>query len=62
MHFSENVPICYGEGRDFAYGALEMGANAIKAVEVASKYCISCGMGIDVLSFEEPFMMFIEPI
>ena len=35
----------WGSGRDFAYGALEMGADAIKAVQVACKHSIECGMG-----------------
>jgi hypothetical protein len=42
-----------GTGRDFAYGALAMGANAVQAVEVACRYDIYCGGGIDVLSFDE---------
>jgi ATP-dependent protease HslVU (ClpYQ) peptidase subunit len=37
----------FGCGRDFALGAMEMGANAIKAVEIASKFSTDCGMGID---------------
>lgn len=40
-----------GSGRDFAYAALEMGADARRAVEIACKYDIYCGGGIDVLSF-----------
>lgn len=37
----------FGSGRDYAMGAMEMGADAIKAVEIASKHCTGCGMGID---------------
>lgn len=42
-----------GSGRDLAYGALAMGADAVKAVEVACVYDIYCGGGIDTLSFDE---------
>jgi hypothetical protein len=39
----------WGSGRDFALGALAMGADARKAVEVACRFCTSCGIGIDVI-------------
>jgi 20S proteasome alpha/beta subunit len=42
-----------GSGRDFAYGALEMGADAVTAVKVACVYDIYSGGGIDTLSFDE---------
>jgi len=42
-----------GSGRDFALGAMFMGADAVKAVEVACVYDIYCGGGIDTLSFDE---------
>lgn len=50
---SQNRFVCLGSGRDFAYGALEMGADAVRAVEVACKYEASCGCGIETLTFEE---------
>lgn len=37
----------WGCGREAALGALEMGADAIKAVEVASKWINGCGRGCD---------------
>jgi len=41
-------PFCaWGSGRDFAIGAMAMGANAAKAIEIASKYNIFCGLGCD---------------
>lgn len=49
IDYTENGPICIGSGRDYALGALEMGANAATAVAVASKYDNGCGMGIDTL-------------
>lgn len=42
-----------GSGRDFAYGAMAMGADASRAVEVACKYDVDCGHGIDTLSFDD---------
>lgn len=41
-----------GSGRDFAYGAMEMGADAVEAAEIACKYDIYCGGGIDRLTFD----------
>ncbi len=40
--------VALGSGRDFAYGALAMGANAKQAAEAAAKYCVSCSPRIDV--------------
>lgn len=42
-----------GSGRDFAYGALAMGADARRAVEITCQYDIMCGGGVDVLTFED---------
>jgi len=39
--------MAWGCGREAALGAMEMGANAIKAVEVASKWVNGCGLGCD---------------
>ena len=51
----EPVPIqvldkfmAWGSGRDFAMGALAMGATAERAVEIANQFCVTCGMGVDV--------------
>ena len=41
----------WGSGRDFAMGAMAMGATAEQAVEVASRFCITCGGGIDIYLF-----------
>lgn len=37
----------WGSGRDFAMGAMEMGASAVEAVKVAARLCTTCGMGVD---------------
>ncbi len=38
-----------GSGRDLAIGAMAMGADAVKAAEVACTYCSECGVGLDVV-------------
>lgn len=42
----ESDRCAWGSGRDYAFGAMAMGADAIKAVEVASEFCSSCGNGV----------------
>lgn len=37
----------WGSGRDFAMGALAMGADAVRAVKVASGLSITCGFGVN---------------
>lgn len=37
----------FGEGKDFAYGALAMGADAAKAVEITNMFSTVCGHGVD---------------
>lgn len=36
----------FGTGRDFAYGALYIGATSVEAVKAACKYGMDCGSGI----------------
>lgn len=36
----------WGSGRDFALGAMAMGATAERAVQVASRFASSCGFGV----------------
>jgi ATP-dependent protease HslVU (ClpYQ) peptidase subunit len=43
----------FGSGRDLAIGAMEMGADARRAVEVASKHNVACGGGIDTMTLED---------
>lgn len=38
-----------GSGRDFALAAMHMGADARRAVEVATHFCPDCGLGVDTL-------------
>ncbi|WP_316415289.1 hypothetical protein [Mesoterricola silvestris] len=51
-HLPVPVPVedpfmAWGSGCDFAMGALAMGADARMAVEIASRFSDSCGMGVD---------------
>jgi hypothetical protein len=54
--FYESLPIkakiydpfmAWGTGADVALGSMAMGANAVKAVEIASQHSASCGKGCD---------------
>ena len=37
----------WGAGSMFALGAMEMGADAVQAVKIASRLCASCGQGVE---------------
>lgn len=37
----------WGSGRDYALGAMAMGANAIQAVEIASRFDVNTGCGLE---------------
>lgn len=51
----ESVPLAMGGGRDFALGALAMGADARRAVEITNQLSSCCGMGVDTLTFDDHF-------
>jgi hypothetical protein len=42
-----------GTGREVAIGAMAMGATAVEAVEIASRLCSGCGMGIDSITMKK---------
>jgi hypothetical protein len=48
----EDPFMAWGSGRDFAMGAMAMGANARQAVAIASQFNVYCGNGIDEFSVE----------
>lgn len=50
----ENREYAIGSGREFAHGAMEMGADAIKACEIACSLSTDCGVAIDVIEWREP--------
>lgn len=43
----------WGSGRDYALGAMAMGATAQQAVEVTNRLAIHCGIGVDVFYLAE---------
>ena len=47
------TPCAFGHGRDFAYGAIAMGANAEQAVDAANRYSQHCGLGKEIFSLHE---------
>lgn len=52
--FSQRVEesfMAWGSGRDFAMGAMAMGASAKEAVEVASRFSTTCGNGVDCFPY-----------
>ncbi len=42
-----------GQGSHFAYGAMAMGASAEQAVQVANRFSIFCGLGVDTYTLVE---------
>lgn len=52
MDFTENGKLAIGCGAPYAYAALSMGADAVRAVEVAIENDTNCGMGIDTLTLD----------
>lgn len=50
----EDEFIAYGAGAEFAMGAMAMGADARRAVEVASQFSTGCGLGCDTMRYEKP--------
>jgi hypothetical protein len=56
VFFFERVPyplipdsLCcaWGSGAEYAMAAMAMGADARKAVEIAGRFSITCGLGVD---------------
>lgn len=47
-----DCPAAWGAGRDFALGAMAMGADARKAVEIVNQFSVVCGMGVDAFDFK----------
>lgn len=42
-----SIPVAWGSGRDYALGAMAMGADARKAVEIACTFSASCGLPVE---------------
>ena len=46
----------FGEGRDFAYGALYMGATSEQAVEAANEHSVHCGLGVKLYTLGDNYV------
>ena len=55
----EEIQYAQGSGRDYAMGAMFMGANAVEAVKAACEFDVSCGMGIDILALDDAAYTFV---
>ena len=43
----ESYPMAWGSGRGYALGAMACGKNAIEAVDIAIRFDIDCGFGVE---------------
>jgi len=46
------APMAFGHGKEYAMGALGMGATAAQAVAVANEYSLHCGKGVAVYTLQ----------
>ena len=46
----------WGAGRDFAIGAMAMGADARKAVEITNRFSVDCGLGVEAYDLKTAAM------
>jgi hypothetical protein len=51
--YFEDPFMAWGSGRDYAMGAMAMGASAKQAAEIASQFNVYCGNGISVFSLND---------
>jgi hypothetical protein len=49
----ENREYSIGSGREFAYGAMSCGADAVDACEIACLHSTECGVAIDVIEWRD---------
>ena len=47
------TPCAFGNGKDFALGALSMGARSVEAVSIANEHSLYCGKGVTELSLKD---------
>lgn len=55
----EEIQYAQGCGRDYALGAMYMGANAVEAVKAACEFDANCGLGIDILALDDAAYTFV---
>lgn len=53
MTFEAGQKMAFGSGSEAANAAMVMGADAVRAVEVACEVNVYCGMGVDMLTLNE---------
>lgn len=56
--YIEETQYAQGCGRDYAMGAMWMGAGAVDAVKAACQFDPNCGMGIDILALDDSDYVF----
>ena len=47
-----SAPMAFGEGREYALGAMAMGATAQEAVQIANEYSLHCGKGVSCYTLQ----------
>mgnify|MGYP003149565023 CR=1 len=47
------VPCAFGDGKEFSYGALSMGATSSEAVGVTNEHSLHCGKGVAIYSLHK---------
>ena len=48
-----SAPMAFGEGREYALGAMAMGAKASEAVQIANEYSLHCGKGVSCYTLQD---------
>ena len=48
-----SAPMAFGEGREYALGAMAMGATASEAVQIANEYSLHCGKGVSCYTLQD---------
>ena len=48
-----SAPMAFGEGREYALGAMAMGATAQEAVQIANEYSLHCGKGVSCYTLQD---------
>jgi ATP-dependent protease HslVU (ClpYQ) peptidase subunit len=52
IEWDKGQPVAIGSGKEAALAVMELGYDARKAVEIASRICVGCGNGIDTLELK----------
>jgi hypothetical protein len=49
----EDQFMAWGQGHAYATGAMAAGKDAVEAVRIASRFCTTCGMGVDYVNVKD---------